>query len=172
MAVNGSGCPAGTVTIDVAEDNTAFAVTYSNYLAMVGVGSRPTDTRKNCQLNVLVHVPAGFTYTVTQTDHRGYGHLAEGATATQRWNIYYAGMSHTEYHSHPFKGPLNNDWQITDTLDDATFPWQPCDAIRYLNLSTELRVAGGTSDLKKTTSSMAMDHVGSSSTYHLAWKRC
>jgi hypothetical protein len=172
IAVNGSGCTAGTAAIAVAEDNTAFTATYSNYLAMVGVGSRPTDTRKNCQLNLLVHAPAGFTYTVTQADHRGYGHLEEGATAAQRWNLYYAGMSQTQYHSHPFKGPLDNDWQTTDTMDDPSFPWQPCGAIRYLSLSTELRVTGGTSDLKKTTSFMAMDHAGSSGTYHLAWKRC
>lgn len=31
--VNGSGCPQGTAAIAVSEDNTAFTVTYSDYLA-------------------------------------------------------------------------------------------------------------------------------------------
>ncbi|MEV5463495.1 DUF4360 domain-containing protein, partial [Streptomyces cellulosae] len=31
--VNGSGCPQGTAAVAVSEDNTAFTVTYSDYLA-------------------------------------------------------------------------------------------------------------------------------------------
>ncbi len=49
VTVNGSGCPAGTAAIAVSPDNQAFTVTYSDYLAQVGVGSKPTDFRKNCQ---------------------------------------------------------------------------------------------------------------------------
>jgi hypothetical protein len=174
MTINGSGCPAGTAAIAVSEDNTAFTVTYSNYLAMVGVGATPTDGRKNCQLNLKVHVPAGFTYAVAQTDYRGYGFLEKGASATQRANYYFQGMSQTEYRSHAFKGPFDNNWQTTDTTDIASFSWHPCGELRNLNINTELRVAGGSSDLKKTTSFMAMDSTdGSISTkYHLAWKRC
>ena len=64
ITVNGSGCPAGTAAVAVSPDNTAFTVTYSDYLAQVGIGSVPTDFRKNCQLNILVHVPQGFTYAI------------------------------------------------------------------------------------------------------------
>ncbi|KJK55093.1 DUF4360 domain-containing protein, partial [Saccharothrix sp. ST-888] len=70
--VNGSGCPAGTAAIAVSPDNTAFTVTYSNYLAQVGVGANPTDFRKNCQLNLDVHVPQGFTYAIAAADYRGF----------------------------------------------------------------------------------------------------
>lgn len=31
--VNGSGCPLGTAAVAVSQDNTAFTVTYSDYLA-------------------------------------------------------------------------------------------------------------------------------------------
>src|SRR3712207_1310352 len=57
VTVNGSGCPVGTAAVAVAPDNTAFTVTYSDYLAQVGVGAKPTDFRKNCQLALQVHVP-------------------------------------------------------------------------------------------------------------------
>jgi hypothetical protein len=61
VTVNGSGCRPNTAAVAVSPDNTAFTVTYSEYLAQVGVGSKPTDFRKNCQLNLRVHVPQGFT---------------------------------------------------------------------------------------------------------------
>lgn len=76
ITINGSGCPAGTAAVAVAPDNTAFTVTYSEYLAQVGVGARPIDARKNCQLALQVHVPEGFTYAILQP--------TTGATATWR----------------------------------------------------------------------------------------
>ena len=47
VAANGTGCPPGTASVAVSPDNTAFTVTYSNYLAQVWPGSAPTDFRKN-----------------------------------------------------------------------------------------------------------------------------
>src|ERR671916_159064 len=82
VTVNGSGCPAGTAAVAVSEDNKAFTVTYSDFLAQIGVGAKPTDFRKNCQLNLRVNVPQGFTYGIAQADYRGFGHLERGATAT------------------------------------------------------------------------------------------
>jgi hypothetical protein len=76
VTVNGSGCPAGTTAVAATPDNTAFTVTYSSYLAQVGVGAAPTDFRKNCQLNIIVHVPGGFTYAIAKVDHRGFASLA------------------------------------------------------------------------------------------------
>lgn len=62
---NGSGCPVGTVSLSMAPDNTALRVLYTGIVTQVGVGARPTDFRKNCQLSVLVHVSAEFTYAIS-----------------------------------------------------------------------------------------------------------
>ena len=84
VTVNGSGCPANTAAVAVAANNTAFTVTYSNYLARVGPGSGATDFVKNCQLNLRVHVPQGFTYAIAEADYRGYAHLEPGATGQEQ----------------------------------------------------------------------------------------
>lgn len=174
VTVNGSGCPAGTAAIAVSPDNTAFTVTYSAYLAQVGVGAKPTDARKNCQLNLKVHIPNGFTYAISQTDYRGYGSLAAGASASQLARYYFQGMSQTVYRTHAFNGPFDDNWQTTDTTDIAAMSWHPCGEQRLLNINTELRVSAGKSDVKKTTSLMTMDSTdGSISTkYHLNWRKC
>ncbi|HYN92859.1 MAG TPA: DUF4360 domain-containing protein [Pilimelia sp.] len=174
VTVLGSGCPTNTAAVAVSPDNTAFTVTYSNYLAQVGVGAKATDSRKNCQVNLRVRVPSGFTYAVAQTDHRGYGFLEKGATATARANYYFQGMSQTVYKQQTFRGPLDDNWQTTHLTDIAALSWHPCGESRNLNINTELRVAGGTSDLRKTTSFMTMDSTDGSikTTYHLSWRRC
>ncbi|MFJ9798243.1 DUF4360 domain-containing protein [Streptomyces sp. NPDC101145] len=172
--VNGSGCPAGTAAVAVAPDNTAFTVTYSQYLAQVGVGSKPTDFRKNCQLNLIVHVPQGFTYAVASADYRGYAHLERGAWATQKASYYFQGSPDTAARQHPFRGPYDNNWQVTDETDWGQLVWAPCGVKRNFNINTELRVNGGTSDTAKTNSFIAMDSTDGDirTVYRLAWKEC
>lgn len=174
VTVNGSGCPAGTAAVAPSEDNTAFTVTYSDYIAQVGVGASAIDFRKNCQLNLKINVPSGFTYAVAQADYRGYAYLEDGAYALEKASYYFQGSSTTTAISHNFYGPLDDNWQATDQTDVASLVWAPCGEVRNLNLNTELRVYGGASDTSSTTSLMTMDSTdGAVSTiYHLSWAQC
>ncbi|MEV8591611.1 DUF4360 domain-containing protein [Streptomyces sp. NPDC052012] len=170
--VNGSGCPQGTTAVAVSEDNTAFTVTYSEYLAQAGGDSAPTAFRKNCQLSLIVHVPQGFTYAVASADYRGFASLQPGAKGTQRASYYFQGSPNTEYRSHPFAGPYENNWQATDTTDWAQLVWAPCGVQRNFNINTELRVSAGSDP--DEVSFMTMDSTDGdiSTIYHLAWKEC
>ncbi|MEU1621290.1 DUF4360 domain-containing protein [Streptomyces sp. NPDC005722] len=172
--VNGSGCPAGTAAVAVSPDNEAFTVTYSAYVAQVGVGSKPTDFRKNCQLNLNVHVPQGFTYAIAAADYRGFAHLERGASGVQKASYYFQGSPETSAISHTFRGALDDNWQSTDSVDVAALVWAPCGELRNFNINTELRVSAGSSDPSRTTSFMTMDSTDGSirTTYHLAWKEC
>jgi len=174
VTVNGSGCPPGSAAVAVAPDNTAFTVTYSTYLAQVGVGSKPTDFRKNCQLNVLVHVPQGFTYGVARADYRGFASLARGATAMQRASYYFQGTPNTDIRTHNFSGAYEDNWQTSDETDVAAIELHPCGAMRTLNINTELRVSAGSSNPATTTSFLAMDSTdGAINTeYQFSWRHC
>lgn len=171
--VNGSGCPQGTTAVAVSPDNTAFTVTYSAYLAQVGGGADPTAFRKNCQLSLNVHVPGGFTYAIASADYRGFASLQRGASATQKASYYFQGSPETASRTHPFSGPLEDNWQATDETDWAQIVWAPCGVERNFNINTELRVNKGTSPAN-STSFMTMDSTDGdiSTTYHLAWKEC
>jgi hypothetical protein len=172
--VNGSGCKPGTAAVAVSPDNHAFTVTYSEYQAVVGVGAGPLDFRRNCQINVKVNVPGGFTYAVAQADYRGYASLAKGATAKLNTSVYFTGLSETLKATHNFKGALDDSWQETDKVEVAALIWHPCGEKRLLAVNTDLRAAVGTSDPKKTTSLITMDSTDGSVTtlYHFSWMKC
>jgi hypothetical protein len=174
VTVNGSGCPRNTAAIAVAPDNTAFTVTYSAYLAQIGVGSKPTDFRKNCQLNVRVHAPQGFTFAIAKVDYRGFASLAKGANATLRATYYFQGDSGTRTRSRRLDGEYEDNWQETDRTPLEALVFQRCGDNRLFNINTELRVNKGSSDTKKTTSFIAMDSTDGSlkTIYHFHWKRC
>lgn len=172
--VNGSGCAPGSAAVAVAPDNTAFTVTYSSYLAQVGVGAKPTDFRKNCQIVLVVHVPQGFTYAIAGADYRGFASLASGATGLERANYYFQGDPETGYVEHNLSSPMSDDWETTDNTPVASLVYAPCGEERDFDINTELRVGAGTSDPSKTTSFVEMDSTDGSinTTYHFDWKTC
>jgi hypothetical protein len=174
VAVNGSGCRIGTAVVAPAPDNTAFTVTYSDYMAQVGVGARPTEFRKNCQIGVQVHIPQGFTFAIAEADYRGFAHLEQGAVGTERANYYFQGMSQTAISSHSFGGPYNRGWQATDRTAVAALVFQPCGQDRIVNVNTEIIVDAGSSNTHTTNSFMTMDSADGSvqTIYHLSWRSC
>lgn len=172
VTVMGSGCPAGSAAVAVSPDNTAFTVTYSQYVAEVAPGMLASDSRKNCQLSLLVHVPGGFTYAVSQADYRGYASLAKGAQGIQAATYYFQGDSATAMSTHTFNGPMEDYWQVTDRAETATLVFKRCGVDVNLNVNSSLRVAKGTSG--NADSYMVMDSTdGSFSTlFRFAWQRC
>jgi hypothetical protein len=171
VKVNGSGCRSGSAAVAVSLDNTAFTVSYSGYLAQVGVGARKQDQLVNCSLRLKVGVPKGFTYTIDQTNYRGFAHLEPGATGREAAGYSFQGASATVHMNHAFTGPMDDDWQI----DDAPLvAFEPCGKQRDLIIDTELAVDAGTSNQTTTTSMMAMDTADGTikTTYRLAWKTC
>jgi hypothetical protein len=173
VAANGSGCPIGSADVTVSPDNTAFTVTYSQFMAQTGAGTKPTDFRKNCQLALNVHVPQGFTYAVAGADYRGFAHLERGATGSQTANYYFQGEPQTTRIRHDFTGPIDNDFQRTDSVGIGSLSYLRCGEERFLNVNTELRVNRGWSN-PKTTSFLTMDSTDGrlDTVYHVAWKKC
>lgn len=173
LTVNGSGCRAGTAAVATASNNTSFTVTYSDYLAQAGGNSGPTEFRKNCQINLQVHVPQGFTYAIAGADYRGFAHLASGALGMERANYYHQGMAQTTPVSHLIKGSYSDNWQFSDRTPVSELVFKPCGEDRNFNINTELRVLKGASDPAET-SFMAFDSTDGSvkTTYHFEWKRC
>lgn len=170
--VNGSGCPEGTAAVAVSEDKEAFTVTYSDYMAVTGGSSSPLDFRKNCQINMKVHVPQGFTYAIASADYRGFAFLQPGATAMEKASYYFQGMPQTSAISHTLEGEFVDNWQFTDENDVAQLVFKPCGEERNFNINTELRVFGG--DDPSKTSFISMDSTDGTikTTYQFAWKTC
>jgi hypothetical protein len=172
VTVNGSGCPAGTAAVAVADDNTAFTVTYSDYTAQAGSGSSPTDFRKNCQLNLRVHYPQGFTFGIAKADYRGFAHLPRGARGVQRASYYFAGSSSTATSTHDIAAPTSDNWQFTDSTDVAEIVFAPCGMVRHLNVNTEVRVTANPSTNQPAFVSMDSTDGSVNTRYQFAWKRC
>ncbi len=171
VTVNGSGCRVGTSAVAVSPDNTAFTVQFSDYAAGVGPGFGPVESRRNCQLNLRVRVPSGYTYAIAGYDHVGFLSLAQGAQAMLRSEFHFQGQSSAPLATWQFQGPREDEWQVSNRVEPAALIYAPCGEQRSLNLNTEIRVMKGASP-PSATSFMSMDTGGRAQLYQLVWKRC
>lgn len=144
VTVNGSGCPAGDA--DVQTSGRTFTIGYHTFLARAGGGSSPVDMRKNCQINLRVTVPEGYTYGLARTTYEGYAHLQAGATALNRISTYLQGSSATATVTQQFTGPFSGDWQTHYRPGSAEIQWAPCGSPRNININAEVRVTLGSAD--------------------------
>lgn len=144
VTVNGSGCPSGDA--DVRTDGRTFTIGYHTFLARAGGGSSPVDMRKNCQINIRVRVPDGFTYGLARTTYEGYTHLQDGASALNRVSTYLQGSSATASVSQSFTGPRSGDWETTYRPSFSEIQWSPCGSPRNININAEVRVLLGSAD--------------------------
>ena len=144
VTVNGSGCPAGDA--DVRTDDRTFTIGYHTFLARAGNGSSPLDQRKNCQVNLRVNAPQGYTYGLARTTYEGYAHLQDGATGLSRISTYLQGTSPTATVTQQFTGPFSGDWQTRYRPGAAEIQWVPCGEKRNININAEVRVTLGSAD--------------------------
>jgi hypothetical protein len=170
--VNGSGCPAGTASAAMLPDNTGFRINYSAFVARDGGSAAATDIRKNCQVNLLIHIPQGFTFAIARADYWGRAHLEADATALERTNYYFQGSSDNNYADHVFSGPLHGGWRATDITATADLVFAPCGVVRSLNINTELRVDAGASSARTSYISMRASDGEVYTITQFQWKQC
>ncbi|TYB40088.1 DUF4360 domain-containing protein [Actinomadura chibensis] len=170
---NGSGCTTATTGAAFKWGNEAFTIDYRDYTAQVGGSSKPADARKNCALAVKVTTRHNLTYAVSRVDYRLTPALQSGAKATLKAEHNFLGSDRSDLKTFSMSGPLNDLYQITETVPADELVWKICEDTRSIGVNTELRVAPGTSDLSKV-SSVSMNSADGTfqTTYHLVWKEC
>ena len=169
LTANGSGCPPGSAAVSQASSS-VFTVTYSTYIATAGRGAAPTDFRKNCQLNVKVGVPSGWTFGILEVDYRGYAFLDKNARGTLSADYYFAGQSQTARQAHSIYGPRDGDYHFADVATATA--WAPCHFSASLNVDTAVRVFAGSNKSLLNEITMDSTDVDMSTIYHLGFRRC
>jgi hypothetical protein len=171
LSENGTGCPVGSTAVS-APNNTEFTVTYDNYIAYAGGSAGLGDFRRNCQLNVQVGVPSGWTFGIVEVDYRGYAGLDTGARGTLETNYYFSARPVTPNPLlHPLSGPRDGDYEFTDQAPIVT--WAPCHFNGTLNVNTSIRVYAGSNPSFLNELTVDSIDVNSNTTiYHLGFEQC
>jgi hypothetical protein len=138
ISYGGTGCPQGSVGSSFSNDRQSFTLIFDSFVASTGPGVPLPESRKNCQLNLNVHMPQGFSYSIATFDYRGYVQLPAGATAEQKSIYYFQGEAAQASAGTRFSGPVSKDYLSRDTL--GVVAWMPCGRIVPVNVNAQVRV--------------------------------
>ena len=166
----GTGCPVGTVAGNVSPDAQAFTLIFDEFLAEAGPGISLSRSRAFCQLNLDLHIPNGWSYTVFKVDYRGFAALDPGTIGTQTASYYFQGDSHTVTLRSNIRGGYNRDYLITDRLGISAVVWSPCGIERALNIKAQVAVQAGFNQ----RALMTVDSIDGDfkQIYGVMWRHC
>lgn len=172
ITYGGSGCKQGTVGIKLSEDRKTFTLIFDEYIATIGPKIPIQDSRKNCQINVDMHYPGGFQYSVMNTDYRGFVELDEGVKGTQKATYYFTGDQKQTSLETNFHGPVSMDYLTHDEVDFTSVIWAPCGASRPLNINSQIRLDNSAN--KKGSGLLTTDAVDGKVTFVVGvqWQSC
>ena len=172
ISYGGSGCPAGTVSQNVAGDKKAFTLVFSEFLAEVAPWLPASDARTNCQINLSLEFPQGWTYSVAKFDYRGYAALDPRVTGMHKTTYYFQGQSNDVSFEWDLAGEFDNDYHSRDVISPDALLWSPCDKKRAINIKSDVRVnnsrnRNGFGFMTQDSQDGAILH-----TFGLRWRRC
>jgi hypothetical protein len=163
ISYGGTGCPQGSVGSSMANDRLSFTLIFDSFVASTGVNTPATEARKNCQLNVNVHVPNGSGQYCAAVGYRGYVQLPAGVTATQ--GAEYNGIAPEQGYELPdgqvitigdehsdFTGPVAKDYL---SRDEVNLAWDGAEAaVNPLTVAAFVRINQIGSSAQITTDSI------------------
>lgn len=168
----GSGCPAGSISDNLATDGQALTLLFDSFVASVGPGIPFSEKRKNCAITVKLRFPQGWSYSLYTVDYRGYLDLQPGTSGSQTARYWFSGDGRTGQATTSFYGPRTGDYTIRDRMFFSQSIWSPCGAQRDLVLNSAVQVDNSRAPFASAMlTEDAQDH-SVQQIYGIKWQRC
>lgn len=135
----GSGCPAGTASVELTEQRDALVTRFSAFEAAYGPGISPVEASRSCQLTMTVSMPAGFQFAVASYDHRAFFSVDARLVASVHSRLSIAGAEGPTLVTHRVAGPHEGDRGYF--RDDLEPRWSPCGGPSVLTITDVARIA-------------------------------
>lgn len=173
ITYSGPGCVDGSVAANVAPDAQAFTLIFDSFLAEVGPTTPGGRAKTSCRVTIDLRFPQGWSYSLFDVDYRGYRSLDSGVQATHRSKYYYqATPNDARTFQTTFRGPVDDNYFIGQTLPLTDLVWSQCGRVRAMNLDTEIEVSNalnpqGSGMITVDSIDGAITHI-----YGIKWLRC
>jgi hypothetical protein len=167
VTYGGSGCPPNTVRSTFSNDRREFVLSFDSFIASVGPSVLITKARRDCQLNIDIRVPYGWTFDLVKQAADGYVQLPKGLKATLT-RIFYMNKNYTSTDVDFWKGARQSDYNSVSSLKQRLFSPNPCGKVIPLNVKLSATITGPTTTANKLSGQFTIDSI---SQLQLEWRR-
>jgi len=136
VSYNGSGCHSGTgdTVIVLSDDRRTLTVIYSDYDAYAGPGVTVDKNRQNCLLNIKVHTPDNYRYSVSQTTFHGYEQFDANCSGYVSASYWFSTAAQQVTSRKNFSPNTSGDYSETTTVAAM---WPACNIDTMININSQ-----------------------------------
>ena len=174
----GTGCPAGSVSIDVSPDRQVFTAIFNKFQAVIDPfdpNVALADRHKRCDLSLKVQVPQGYQFSVFKADYQGWYDLQANMSLTQTSSYHFQGNANHIKRSSLSTGGTgrSGEFHFVDQLGVSSFEWSACGAPRNMYISAELRLSSNSNNSRGVAGIDAIEgQFKLLNRYGIQWRRC
>lgn len=166
----GTGCPAGTAAVALADDAKSLSILFDSFVVEAGGTTGKQLDRKTCNIAIPVHIPQGYSVSIFQIDYRGFNSLPYGAYSKFNVEYFFAGTRGPDY-ERQFNGRLEEDYLIRNAIAASAVSWSNCGQSVILRANTGMLVRTNTQRQQSIATVDSAD-VRAGLIFNLQWKRC
>ena len=170
---SGSGCEPGTVGTNISEDQEAFTVSFSTFVAELAPEVPRSERRKNCRISFGIEHDPGWEFAVMGVTQRGAIYLEEGVFARQ--SLRYGPPLRQQSIVSLQRGPLDQDYVQSHRIALANLRWSGCHRFpkteRAYDMQTSVELFARKPDARGLLTVDTIDGEVKQ-LYDLVWRRC
>jgi hypothetical protein len=163
----GTGCSAGSATLDYLHDGKTFELNTNDLFAYADLDSSRRDRRRFCQVLVAIDYSAGWQFAIKQVQLEAHVEIEASTDAEAKISSYIQGDEETAATEFLFSGPTYDSFELSSASTDEVI-WSPCHERRALNMKVEALVKGTTID----DTPLGIIEIGNPIVMELQWKPC
>lgn len=171
-AYGGTGCPAGTASVSLTDDQSILSVLFDAFVAQAPLNGASFD-RKSCNLRIPVSVGPGYQVALIAFDYRGFAAIPHGGRGSFEARYAYVGQRRPAIFRKNFAAGRADNYSLKNELISTSIDWTPCSTGRDLMMTVDANILAVTNSAQQATN-VSIDSVDVSAgmLYAIQLRRC
>ena len=172
-AYGGTGCPAGSASVSLTEDQQTLSILFDSFVVQAPTIQGANFDRKNCNLRIPVRVGSGYQVALIAFDYNGFAAIPQGGRGNFEARYSYVGQVRPAIFRKTFMGGQANNYSLKNELISTTVDWTPCSTGKDLMMVVDANILAMT-NRNQDAAQLSIDSVDVSTglLYKYQIRRC
>jgi Domain of unknown function (DUF4360) len=172
-AYGGTGCPAGTASVSITDDQSILSILFDAFVAQAPSPQGAAFDRKSCNLRIPVSVGPGYQVALVAFDYRGFAAIPVGGRGAFEARYAYVGQRTPAVFRKNFAAGVVDNYSLKNELISTSVDWTPCSTGRDLMLTVDANILAMTNQ-QRQAANVSIDSVDVSAglLYAIQLRRC
>lgn len=165
----GTGCNSSNARATLSPNGQQISILFDDYIVSAEGRFEPAIDRKNCDVNIPIRAPHGFSVALFTIDYRGFAALDSSSRLSFTADYSLSGRSSRRY-SREFQGPMNDNYTFRNEIRAELDVWSACGGT--LNLRTQSSMIAEAPAGGQAQGSIDSMDIQSGIIYSFQFRRC